>query len=570
VSFEVSKIEDQFEPSRMVSFFGDSEEALKFIQQKQYSTLERIGYTQQMVDIFAGRLKLKTTWSPHPHKGTPVEGNHKEWSPVEWWVFQEWKKGIKGIVLSPNQMEWVSKWHILDILEFIITGGRDSGKSWIGAIGTLYSMVFFNDYYKNYLVSLFAGAKSQTGTVYEEHIIPMIARSNHIHNLVSEYDPMWDYIAKRKKAGVKEIELKMMNGARLVINPTSTKAARSKHPDMLWLDEAVEAEDISRGNVISSALSSLTAGHHMRVLATSTVHKHPNGWFAQRVRRARRLQEQGKQGVVFCNLSKGGLGTKTWITLEDHKKELAFKAADGTINLNAEFYGEIVGGDGNAFYQEHLAKCVKNSKKPVFDPHLTHIMGHDPGFGTSYYGLVIIQTDGWKIEVIHSDFWYRKSPTSIIDEIEDLVDTYNVSFHACDIYGTSTIKSLQERGFEVKGYAFNHKPDGWDDMLPDEQERFKAPQKYIGIGYINELLAQNRFRLYPAAGAYKAYDQGLDSEPLYANQILLEQMQSYQIDPNTNKFIKGSDDMIDALNFGCLPVVLGHMASGKVVDAGNL
>lgn len=570
MSFELTKITDRYEPSNLLRFTAQSEEAMKFIQQKQYSSLEKIGYTPQMVDIFTGKLQLKTTWTPHPLKGTPVEGNHKLWAPVEWWIYSEWKKGNSGLVLSPNQLEWAKRWHDMDILEFIITGGRDSGKSWLGSILTLYSLVFFNDYYPNYTVSLFAGAKTQTGTVYEEHIIPMIARSNHIHNLVSEYDPMWDFIAKRKKAGVKEIEMKMLTGARLIINPASTKAARSKHPDVIWIDEAIEAEDVSRGNVISSAISSLTAGHHMRILATSTVHKRPNGWFAQRVRRARRLTQQGRRDVFYCNLSQGGIGSKTWLTLEEHKRELKIKQSDGSINLQAEFFGEIAGGDGNAFYHEYLTKCIEASKPPVFNPNMMHIMGHDPGFGTSYYGLVVLQTDGWTIEVIHSDFWYRKSPNAIIDEIEDIADTYNVSFHACDTYGTSTIKALQDRGFEVKGYGFNHKPEGWEDMLPDDQMRFKAPQKHIGVNFINECLTQNRFRCYPNAGAYKIYDQGSDAEPVYANQILIEQMQSYQIDPTTNKFIKGSDDMIDALNFACLPIVLGDIAGGKVLDAGHL
>lgn len=551
-------------------------EAFRYIQEKRYSSLDQIGYTPELIDIFTGKKLVKTKWSPHPITGKPMEGlsNHKIWSPCEYWIYHEWRNEYGyGYALSPEQESWAKAWSDMKVLEFLISAGRGGGKSWLGALLALWSMAFLPPLWKGqYMVSLFAGAKAQTGTVYEEYIVPLITQARHIDKLLSRYDPTWEFATGKKRIGVKMIEMKFVNGGRLLVNPASIKAARSKHPDLLWVDEAVETEDVRKGQVIYSAISSLVAGRHMRRLGTSTVHRNPNGWFARRIRRAKRLMQNNVKTVFYTNLSKQGIGSKTWMSKEEQEKELAVKTSELGINIDAEFYGEIAMTTGDVFHQEALRGCFDNAEMPRLrkDPGWMRFAGHDPGFGSSYYGFVILQTDMRQVEVLFSEFWWRGRLNQIMETIAEKSYQYQVSHHACDAAATTTIQKLQELGFDVKGYSFNARPEGWEQMIYDERERFNAPLKKIGINFMNDLIDNRLYSCYGEAGAYKPYDVGSDSIEVYANQILQEQMLSYKEDPATGKPMKGDDDMIDAQTFGCLPIVLDQAMHGRVRWAGQI
>ena len=554
----------------MVTLAGLADSAMDYIQQKRYSGLETIGYTPSMVDQFTGTVNIKTPWHPDLKTGKPVHGA-KYWSGVEWWIFNEWynKETGSGIALSPTQQRWANAWTSNDVIEFIVSGGRDSGKSWLGSLFTLHSMTFLSAIWPDYLVSLFAGSKEQTGTVYEAHVLPSIVKSHHIQQLVSKYDPMWEIVTERKKIGTKSVEMKFLNGSRLLVNSTSTKAARSKHPDLLWVDEAVEAEDVQKGNVISSAMSSLTAGHHMRILGTSTVHKNPNGWFAKRIRRAESLQRRGETRVFYINLSEAGFKSKTWVSDESIQQEFALKSTDSGIDLDSEFFGNIIGAGGDVFHQEALASCMAKSTKPEVHPKMQRLMGHDPGFGTSYYFLNIVQFDDYKVEVLYSEFFWRNRLSGIMDRVKELTEEFYVDMHGVDANATSTIGELLDRGFEAKGYQFSSKPVGWDKMLPDDQERFNSSQKKIGINFINQLLDQDRFRMYPQAGCYKPYDIMPQAAKVWGNEILHDQMKGYKENPDTGMPLKGNDDGIDSLIFSTLPICLGDTLGGFAKLAGG-
>jgi len=389
---------------------------------------------------YLGKKTLKTDWHPHPQKRTQVPGI-KHWNGVEYFFWTEW-----GVVLSPKQNEWTSKWGDIKVDEFYITGGRDSGKSFLGALSALYSMVFHNEVFPNFMVQLFAGAKEQAETVYEQHVIPNLVNSRKIHTLLSKYDPIWEKVSERKRQAVKITEMKLQNGAKMRINPTSTKAARSKHPDLLWFDEAVEAEDVRRGQVITSAISSLTAGHMMRTLATSTVHKNPLGWFASQVRRALHQMEQGYKNIVTVNLSEAGIQSKPWLSEKEQLKELNRKLQDESINTEAEFYGLIAGGDGDVFNQAALKRMLLKVVPPKYNSDCRIVYCHDPGYGSSLYGFEVWQEDDINTTFIDGEFWKKGDPSEIVESVLNYVKKYGEGEHACDAAATTTIKYLQKRG----------------------------------------------------------------------------------------------------------------------------
>lgn len=532
----------------------------EYLQQHRYSTLEAIGYTPVEVDQYTGKRRVKTDWSPDYVTGYPIMGTHKIWSPVEWWIYKEWIKTDEegkqnGISLSPAQQKLAAAWSDMEMKQCFVSGGRDSGKSFLGSLFALWSMTFLNEKYPNYLVSLFAGAKEQTGSVYESHVIPQLIGSHHIKNLLSKYDIIHEIATgKKNRVGLKAVEMKFITGARMIINPASTKAARSKHPDFLWIDEVVEAEDVKSGQVISGAVSSLTAGHQMRILGTSTVHKNPMGWFAQKIGMAQRMMERGNKNFFYVNLSEEGIDSKTWATRESVLAELQLKSSDPTIKLDAEFYGKVVDAGGDIFSQEMLNLMQKRVKPPVFDKAKHHYVGHDPGHGSSLYGAVVLQADDRSVEILDSEFWYRTSPKIIVEKIADWHDRYEIELHSVDASATGMIFNLQDMGWDVQHVPLGVRPIR-DMMSLDQEERSMADNKTIGINWINNLLNDSHFWCYPKGGCFKSI-RGIPGEiEWYGNQLLLAQMGQYRENAANGKPAKGNDDMIDALLIGMKPII---------------
>ncbi len=489
----MSEVDPTIEKSSHQQLGMQIDDILAYIENKKESVLYKM-YNRDELEIYLGKKALKTDWTPHPQKRTQVPGI-KHWNGVEYFLYTEW-----GVVLSPEQNKWIERWGDSNVSEFYITGGRDSGKSFLGALLALYSMVFHNEVYPNFLVQLFAGAKEQAETVYEQHVIPNLVNSRKIHILLSKYDPIWEKVSERKRQAVKITEMKLQNGSKMRINPTSTKASRSKHPDLLWFDEAVEAEDVRRGQVITSAVSPLTAGHMMRTLATSTVHKNPLGWFASQVRRSLFQMEQGYKNIITVNLSESGVESKPWLSKKEQLKELNRKLQDESINTDAEFYGLIAGGEGDVFNQASLKRMLLKVTTPIYNKDNRIIYSHDPGYGTSLYGFQVWQVDDIHTTFLDGEFWKKGDPSEIVETVLKYVERYGEGEHACDAAATTTIKYLQKENLSVQSYQLGARPPGWDKMLEDEQQRYNIDSKTIGNNLINERLSLSRLWIHPKAG----------------------------------------------------------------------
>jgi len=537
------------------------DDILAYVENKNQSVLYKM-YNEEELAIYLGKKNHKTYWYPHPQKGTHVSGI-KHWNAVEYFMWTEW-----NVVLSPQQQSWVGAWGDTRVDEFYVTGGRDSGKSFLGALLALYSMVFHNEIYPNFLVQLFAGAKEQAETVYEQHVIPNLVHSRKIHTLLSRYDPIWEKVSERKRQAVKITEMKLQNGAKMRINPTSTKAARSKHPDVLWFDEAVEAEDVRRGQVITSAVSSLTAGHMMRTLATSTVHKNPLGWFASQVRRAMHQMQLGYKNIYTVNLSEAGVDSKPWLSKQEQLKELNRKLQDESINTDAEFYGLIAGGEGDVFNQAALKRMLLKVSKPQFNKDERLIFSHDPGYGTSLYGFEVWQVGDLDMTLLDGEFWKKGDPSEIVERIMEYIKKYGDGEHACDAAATTTIKYLQKENLSVQSYQLGARPPGWDKMLEDEQQRYNIDSKTIGNNLINERLSLGRLWIHPKTGMAKPLTLMKDDPPIHPGRLLIEQMQTQRISETTRKPEKGNDDMIDSCTIAMLQAEFGQ-AMGDWSRAGS-
>lgn len=557
----MSEVDPTLEKNSIQILGQNIDDILAYIENKNQSVLYKM-YNEEELAIYLGKKALKTDWHPHPQKGIHVPGI-KHWSAVEYFLWTEW-----GVVLSPEQNKWVARWGDISVDEFYITGGRDSGKSFLGALLALYSMVFHNEVFPNFLVQLFAGAKEQAETVYEQHVIPNLVNSRMIHQLLSKYDPIWEKVSERKRQAVKITEMKLLNGSRMRINPTSTKAARSKHPDIFWLDEAVEAEDVRRGQVITSAVSSLTAGHMMRTLATSTVHKNPLGWFASQVRRAQHQMEQGYKNIFTVNLSESGVESKPWLTKQDQLKELNRKLQDEAINTDAEFYGLIAGGEGDVFNQAAIKRMLLKVVPPVYNKNNRIMYSHDPGYGTSLYAFQVWQEDDINTTFLDGEFWKKGDPSEIVETVLKYVEKYGEGEHACDAAATTTIKYLQKENLNVQAYQLGARPPGWEDMLDDEKQRYNTDSKTIGNNIMNEKLSLGRLWVHPKTGMAKPLTLLKDDPPVYAGRLLIEQMQTQRISETTRKPEKGNDDMIDSATIAMLQSEFGQ-AMGDWRSAGN-
>ena len=127
--------------------------------------------------------------------------------------------------------------------------------SWTAAALALWSAMLLPPLYEdNYLISVLAGSNFQAVKVFE-HMSKFILKSNRIGGMIT-----------RKTQN----EMEFSNGAVVLIYKTSEKYARSRHPDLLILDEVTLADQEEGGKVVAAALDSVSAARHGRRVMLST------------------------------------------------------------------------------------------------------------------------------------------------------------------------------------------------------------------------------------------------------------------------------------------------------------
>jgi len=109
-------------------------------------------------------------------------------------------------------------------------------------------------------------------------------------------------------------------------------------------------------------------------------------------------------------------------------------------------------GTGNCFLYEDIEKCLQLYKPTKINHDCSISMGIDPGFGSSKFGITILQLEDNLIKVMYAQEFDRPSYESMIYKIGELKHKYNPQKIFVDAAKPDFIKSLKIQFNESTNY----------------------------------------------------------------------------------------------------------------------
>jgi hypothetical protein len=126
-------------------------------------------------------------------------------------------------------------------------------------------------------------------------------------------------------------------------------------------------------------------------------------------------------------------------------------------SFEREYCGVWAADSGDIFPQEPLDRCCKDeydifAENDSFD----RVIGVDPGYGSSQYGIVAIQKQKGKYVTIHAESIERASYIDAINKIRLVADRFKINKVFVDSSAPELILDLRDKmGLNVTGIAFN-------------------------------------------------------------------------------------------------------------------
>ena len=187
--------------------------------------------------------------------------------------------------------------------------------------------------------------------------------------------------------------------------------------------------------------------------------------------------------------------------------ESEISQAQKSPSFKREYELQYLGELGNVFAESDIQKCIEYGKRVNYlDPPLTDdvVMGLDPSWGSSKFGIVIGQLYSSKIEIIYVEEVATSRPSRMIEVIKTLVDQYNIQSIYVDasgqnvgfvgdlkemIYGEDSVKeSWQEQLEKCKKFGYN--PRDYMQVVPvvftkeSSAEMLAHSQNIVSSGYL--------------------------------------------------------------------------------------
>lgn len=121
-----------------------------------------------------------------------------------------------------------------------------------------------------------------------------------------------------------------------------------------------------------------------------------------------------------------------------------------------EYMGEWGANVGDIFDQQAIDQICGddytiNPENNSYD----RIMAIDPGYGTSRFGIVVMQKMNGMPHVVYADDFERASSSQMYKKIDEIASRYHIRSIRCDASRPEVIKELRETyHYDVIGYAF--------------------------------------------------------------------------------------------------------------------
>lgn len=101
-------------------------------------------------------------------------------------------------------------------------------------------------------------------------------------------------------------------------------------------------------------------------------------------------------------------------------------------------------GVGNVFHYEDIDAAIEPYQVQTDNPYATRFIGLDPAWGSSKFGVVVVEWFDNTFRVLYADSWERPLFNDAIEKVIALAQTYNCCKIFCDGANPSVIQSLKK------------------------------------------------------------------------------------------------------------------------------
>jgi Terminase RNaseH-like domain len=204
--------------------------------------------------------------------------------------------------------------------------------------------------------------------------------------------------------------------------------------------------------------------------------------------------------------------------------------AKASPSFEREYNLKYLGGIGNVFSPADIDAAlqeydiVQQQYGPTQYPYLQGIMGLDPGWGTSSFGIVIVYFVDGLIRVAYVDEYSRSDHSEMLEVVWQLIERYNVTKVLVDASAPSFIRALKLQLGERSDYENVEKE--MRDYMKVEPVSFGVEHKQL-LYHVKFLLENKYLQIHPsmdkliiALRTSWAKDGVLDKEVTSHNDIL--------------------------------------------------
>jgi hypothetical protein len=166
-------------------------------------------------------------------------------------------------------------------------------------------------------------------------------------------------------------------------------------------------------------------------------------------------------------------------------------------SFEREYNLQYLGGIGNVFHTKDIDAAIEKGK--LYDPETPNAyspkcMGIDPAYGSSSFGIVVIQFVDGQLQVLHAEEYKRPDFNEMLQKVWDLLVKYSVQKVMIDGANPSFIKSLKIHWGERPDYE-NVKKEHRQYMKV-EPVNFNQEHKEM-LGHCKLLLEQGYIAINP-------------------------------------------------------------------------
>jgi hypothetical protein len=115
-------------------------------------------------------------------------------------------------------------------------------------------------------------------------------------------------------------------------------------------------------------------------------------------------------------------------------------------SFEREYNLQYLGGIGNVFHTKDIDAAIEKGK--LYDPSASNTysqkcMGIDPAYGSSSFGIVVVQFVDGRLQVLHAEEYKRPDFNEMLERVWDLLVKHSVEKVMIDGANPSFIKSLK-------------------------------------------------------------------------------------------------------------------------------